>query len=130
MGNKMSESTNAINWFEIPAKDIKRAAKFYETIMDIKMHAAEFMGTKMAMFPADSSKGLIGGALVEGPMHIPAATGVVVYLNANPDLSVALNRVEKAGGRITMHKTSIGENGYMAFFNDTEGNNVALHSNA
>ncbi len=28
-----------------------------------------------------------------------------------------------------MPKTSIGENGFMAFFTDTEGNIMALHSN-
>ena len=27
-----------------------------------------------------------------------------------------------------MHKTSIGQNGFMAHFMDTEGNRVALHS--
>jgi predicted enzyme related to lactoylglutathione lyase len=38
--------------------------------------------------------------------------------------------VEAAGGQITMPKTFIADNvGHMAFFIDTEGNSVALHSN-
>ena len=42
----------------------------------------------------------------------------------------ALGRVEKAGGKVTMPKTGIGPNGFMAFFVDTEGNQMAMHSNA
>ena len=34
-----------------------------------------------------------------------------------------------AGGTLVMPKTSIGPNGFMAFFIDTEGNCVAMHSN-
>jgi predicted enzyme related to lactoylglutathione lyase len=37
--------------------------------------------------------------------------------------------VVKAGGTVVMPKTSIGPNGFMAFFTDTEGNRVAMHSN-
>jgi uncharacterized protein len=39
-----------------------------------------------------------------------------------------LGRVENNGGKITMPKTSIGENGFMAHFIDPEGNRIALHS--
>jgi len=39
-----------------------------------------------------------------------------------------LDRIESAGGKVTMPKTSIGENGNMAFFLDTEGNIIGLHS--
>ena len=56
--------------------------------------------------------------------------GAVIYLNANPDLQLVLNRVEKAGGKILMPKVLIDENtGNMAFILDTEGNKVGLHSN-
>ena len=126
----MSEETNVINWFEIAVSDIARATKFYETILEIKTTSMEMMGMKMAMFPYDGSKGKVGGALVQSQMHTPGATGAVIYLNANPDLDLALNRIEKAGGKMLMPKTLIDENtGYMAFFSDTEGNTVGLHSN-
>jgi predicted enzyme related to lactoylglutathione lyase len=39
-----------------------------------------------------------------------------------------LAKVEKAGGKILMPKTAIGENGFIAHFADTEGNRVAFHS--
>lgn len=129
MNEKMSASTNAINWFEIPATDMARAKKFYETIFDIQMEEMEMPGMKYAMFPFDPTKGKIAGGLAESPMHVPGTTGAIVYLNANPDLQNVLDRIEKAGGKVTMPKTSIGQNGFMAFFTDPEGNTMALHSN-
>lgn len=130
MTKKISAETNAINWFEIPVTDIARAKKFYETILEIEMTPVEMMGMKMAMFPYDGSKGTVGGALVQSEMHIPSATGVVIYLNANPDLDLVFKRIEKTGGKTSMPKTLIDKNtGYMAFFTDTEGNTVGLHSN-
>jgi len=129
MNEKMSSATNAINWFEIPAVDISRAKKFYESIFEIQMEEMEMPGMKYAMFPFDPMKGKIAGGLAQSPMHIPGSTGSIVYLNANPDLQIVLDRIEKAGGKLTMPKTSIGQNGFMAFFIDSEGNTMALHSN-
>ena len=130
MSTKMGADTNALNWFEIPVSDIDRATKFYENVFDIQLHSSEMMGMKMAMFPADVSNGRVGGSLVQSKMHHPSATGAIIYLNANPDLQQAADRIENAGGKLQMPKTLIDEqSGYMAFFTDTEGNNVGLHSN-
>jgi len=47
---------------------------------------------------------------VKSKTHKPSKTGgCVVYLNADPDLKKALDKVEKAGGQVTMPKTAIGE---------------------
>lgn len=125
----MDGSVNIINWFEVSVSDMARAKKFYETIFSIKLEQMDTMGMKMAMFPAENMNGKVSGALVEGPMHKPSADGAKLYFNGNPDLSVALGKVEAAGGKITMPKTLINDQvGYMAFFMDTEGNAVALHS--
>jgi len=118
---------NAINWFEIPAKNFERAKKFYETILDIKMETP-FEGTKYAMFPANMQNGEIGGGLVEEQGYEPSQTGSLIYLNGGEDLSVPLSRVEAAGGKILIHKKSIGPNGFVAIFNDAEGNRIAFHS--
>jgi len=125
----MTAQENALNWFEISATDINRAQKFYETIFGISMHQQEMMGMKMAFFPGDMS-GKVSGALVEGPDHKPSTEGAKIYLNGNPDLQTALSKIEGAGGKVLMPKTKITDDiGYMAFFIDTEGNSVALHSN-
>ena len=125
--DKLNENTNALNWFEIPATNMERATKFYETIFDIKMSLMEIMGFQMAMFPSQTPKS--GGALVKSPSHIPSAEGSIIYLNGNPDLQLVLNKIEGAGGKILMPKTNIDpETGNMAFFMDTEGNLVGVHS--
>ena len=118
---------HAINWFEIPAANFERAKKFYETVLGVEM-MAPFPDMKYAMFPADMAKGEIGGGLVQEENYEPADKGALVYLNGGEDLAVPLSKVEAAGGKIIMPKKSIGPNGFMAIFNDTEGNRVAFHS--
>jgi predicted enzyme related to lactoylglutathione lyase len=121
---------NAVSWVEIPATDLNRAQQFYETIFDIKMIPLDMENIKMRMFPLTDMMG-IGGALCDsGGFHKPSATdGLLVYLNANPDLQIVLDKIETAGGKIILHKTEISpDHGHMAIFNDTEGNRIALHS--
>lgn len=125
----MDAKVNSINWFEISVKDLKRAKKFYETILGIKMPEMEMMGMQMAFFPSEPMSGKVNGGLCKSSMHKPAKSGTKIYLNGNPDLSKVLAKVVKAGGEITMPKTSLGSNGFMAFFTDTEGNSIGLHSN-
>lgn len=122
---------NAISWFEIPTTDIDRAQKFYENIFGISMMPLEFPNIKMRMFPLDDMMTDVGGALVDsGGFHKASATdGPLIYLNANPDVQNVLDKVEAAGGKISVPKTQISpEYGYMAVFEDTEGNRIALHS--
>ncbi|MEP7163632.1 MAG: VOC family protein [Ferruginibacter sp.] len=126
----MTAKENALNWFEISVADIKRAKTFYETVFGIDMPVQEMMGMQMGFFPAENMNGKVSGSLVQGPMHKPSTDGAKLYLNGNPDLSNALSKVEKAGGKVVMPKTKISDEiGFMASFIDTEGNNVALHSN-
>lgn len=120
--------THSINWFEIPVTDFARAKKFYETLYGAEVTEMPFPNGKYGMLPADILNGGIGGGLVEGEGFIPSDKGTIVYLNGGEDLSLPLSKVEAAGGKIILPKTSIGGNGFMAHFIDTEGNRVALHS--
>ena len=86
------------------------------------------MEMKMAMFPTNAQSGKSGGGLCQSEMHVPSKTGSFIYLNANPDLQLVIDRIEENGGKIVMPKTGIGENGFMGFFEDSEGNVVGLHS--
>ncbi len=84
----------------------------------------------MRMFPIENMMN-VAGALVYNPeWYKPAGKdGVMLYLNANPDVQIVVDRIEAAGGRVVVPKTQISpEYGYMAVFLDTEGNRVALHS--
>jgi predicted enzyme related to lactoylglutathione lyase len=118
---------HAINWFEIPAKNLARAKAFYEAVLGIEM-ITPFPDMKYAMFPADMQYGEIGGGLLEEEGYEPSQQGALIYLNGGEDLDIPLGKVEAAGGKIIMPKTSIGPNGFMGRFIDTEGNRVAFHS--
>ncbi len=121
---------NAISWFEIPATDLARAQKFYETIFGMTMIPMDLPNIKMRMFPMESQMGVGGAVCDSGGFHKPSATdGPLIYLNANPDVQQVLDKVEKAGGKIIVPKTMISpEYGHMAVFLDTEGNRIALHA--
>lgn len=122
---------NAISWFEIPSKDLNRAAKFYETIFGVSLIPMDTPNIKMRMFPLDDMITDVGGAVVDsGGFHNPSETaGPLIYLNGNPDVQNILDKIEKAGGKIIVPKTEISpEYGYMAVFIDTEGNRIGLHS--
>lgn len=126
----MDTTTNALNWFEIPALDLGRAKKFYEGVFNLQMMEwPEMMGMKMAGFPYDPGSGKLSGGIAQSDMHKPSADGVAIYMNANPSIQDVLDRVEPAGGKIVMPKTQISpEIGYMAFFIDSEGNKIGLHA--
>lgn len=119
---------HAVNWFEIPVLNFDRAKAFYEEMIDAEMQPMEAMGMQSAFFPADMESGGIGGCIVSGKGYTPSKEGALVYLNGGDDLSVMLARVESAGGVVILPKTAIGQNGFMAYFLDTEGNRVGLHS--
>jgi predicted enzyme related to lactoylglutathione lyase len=125
----MEKLKSAINWFEIPAKNFERAKSFYEKVLDAKLKtmSKEDMGMTMAFFPADLENG-VGGGIAFGPGYEPSDKGALIYLNGGDDLSTPLSRVEGAGGKIVVPKTSLGPNGFMAQFIDSEENKVAFHS--
>lgn len=117
--------SNALNWFEIPVADMARAVKFYSTILGLEIVAdPASSGYQMAMFPVEG----VGGALMHGEGYTPSTSGALIYLNGGADLAPILARVEPAGGQILSPKTSIGQHGFIAFFLDSEGNKVGLHS--
>jgi len=118
---------DALSWFEIPAADLSRATRFYETVLNRPMQT-ETMGPHTLSVFAYEQPG-VGGCLITGDGHAPSATGTVVYLNAGPKLDDALARVEKAGGKIALRKTALpGDMGYFALMIDSEGNRVGLHA--
>lgn len=120
---------NAVSWFEIPVADMSRAKKFYENIFGFELQEMRIDNIlHMALFPVE--KGEPGGALCYHPQfYFPGNQGPLIYLNADPDLSVILSKVEENGGKILKTKTKISdEYGFMALFTDSEGNRMALHS--
>jgi len=119
---------NSINWFEVPVKNFTRAKAFYSIIFDTEINEMLHPTMKYGMLPFDMQNGGIGGGIVQGEGYEPSQKGALIFLNGGDDLSIPLSKVEKAGGKILLPKTSLGPNGFMAHIIDTEGNKIALHS--
>lgn len=116
-----------IHWFEIPTADIERATRFYENVFAIRLRQETMAEIRLAVFPYEAPA--IGGALCQHAMLQPGPTGPAIYLDGGDDLAAPLARVEAAGGKVLLQKTPISpEIGFMAFFEDSEGNHIGLHS--
>ena len=130
---------HAIDWFEIPARDIDRAQRFYETLLGATLRRESLgPGKTLAVFPhADEG---VGGCLMSGPGMAPATakdagagtgTGTLIYLNAAPSLDAVLGRLEGAGGHLVTPKVTLPDGmGVFAHIEDSEGNRVGLHAQA
>lgn len=117
------------NWIEIPVLDVERAKKFYSALLDLDLKEMAMGGNEYALINVKDRFNT--GCLVKGDGYVPSMQGVVVYLNGGDDLSAVLARVAKAGGKVLLPKTFLSkEAGHIAFFVDTEGNKVGLHSMA
>lgn len=110
------------SWFDIPVTDMTRAISFYEQVTGQSLKEMEVSPGK--------STALLGseGCLFHAPEDKPSHFGSRVYFNANPDISEWIERVKRAGGRVLVPRTPIGDKGYFAYFEDSEGNRVGLHA--
>ena len=119
-----------MNWFEIPVEDFERAKIFYSKILDFDMPTMNMDQITKGILLYDQPGGGAGGAITTGPGTKPASdTGIRIYLNSGKNLETILNRVESAGGKIIQHKFKINDEiGHIAVFQDTEGNQIGLHS--
>jgi predicted enzyme related to lactoylglutathione lyase len=118
---------NPVNWFMIPVRDLEKAKKFYEAVIDNELSRSEMGQMKMAWFPMSHGAPGAAGALVKGDGYVPSHGGTLVYLHVK-DIDDTIARVRMHGGRVLLPKNRMGEYGFIAHFEDTEGNRVALHS--
>lgn len=118
---------NPVNWFEIPAKDLERAKKFYDTVFGLDTQYMEMPDSKMYMFAGDPTNPGSLGALYQSEGMEPASQGTTVYFSVE-DVEPTLNKVEGAGGSIVFPKMSIGEFGFIGQIIDSEGNKIGVHS--
>jgi uncharacterized protein len=119
--------TNPVNWFEIPVTDLERARTFYEKVFDKKLTPEDMEEYKIAFFPMEQGAPGAAGMLVKGKTYVPSHAGTVIYFSVE-DIEEALRRVQANGGKTVLPKKSIGQYGFIAHFEDTEGNRLALHS--
>jgi predicted enzyme related to lactoylglutathione lyase len=117
---------NVVGWFEIYVDDMARASAFYSAVFQHEFEQIEMDGFLMHTFPMNDEYGA-PGALVKAEMMPAGSNSTVVYFNC-ADCAVEEARVVAAGGQVMRSKFSIGEHGFCALVNDTEGNLIGLHS--
>ena len=115
--------------FEIPAKDVKRASAFY----------SKAFGWNITQFPnfeywslvttasdkngTPTSPGSINGGM--GKKGVMAPKDVTVTISV-ADIDASLAMVKKLGGKMSGKKMPVGDMGFSAYFEDTEGNIIGL----
>ncbi len=123
-------SNNPAAWFEIYVDEMKRAKKFYESVLAIsleKLNDPTDSGIEMWSFPSNMEKYGATGALVKMDGFAAGGNSTLVYFSCD-DCAIEESRVEGAGGKIQKTKMSIGEYGFISIAIDTEGNMFGLHS--
>lgn len=116
---------DALTWFEIPAADLPRATRFYETVLAQTLKSQTMGSQRLSVFAYEEPG--VGGCLIGCDGHIPGQSGTIVYLWV-AKLDDAIDRVGRAGGKLVLPKTALPEGlGFFAHIVDSEGNRVGLH---
>ena len=123
----MGVAFNQVGWFEIPTSDLKRAIAFYEHVFQVTLEQHDMGPLKMAWFPMKEGETGAPGSLVEAKEYTPSADGTLVYFSV-ADIDEACRKATTQGGTVLHEKKSIGEFGFVAILQDTEGNRIGIHS--
>ena len=130
---RTSRFMDSIVHFEIPAKDTKRAANFYSKAFG--WNITQFPGFEYwslgttAVDPKTqmpTTPGAINGGM--GKKGEMAPQNVTVTISVK-DIDAALATVKKLGGTQIGKKMPVGDMGWSAYFEDTEGNIIRLFQN-
>jgi predicted enzyme related to lactoylglutathione lyase len=114
--------------FEIPTKNIKRAKKFYGDIFGWHTHDMPEMNYTIVHTAKTSKTGMLQekGAINGGlTTKDSTAKGPVLVIEI-PSIDKYVNKIRKAGGKLVMKKSQVGEMGYYARVRDTEGNVIGI----
>ncbi len=124
----MTKNENPVGYFEIPVLNLDRSIAFYHKVFGFEFEKDTVDGNEMAFFPQNENLSGISGALSKGETYVPSKTGTLVYFNTK-NIDETLANVGLTGGKTLYPKTKIGDIGFVAEFEDSEGNRVALHQN-
>lgn len=121
---------DSIVHFEIPAKNVKRASKFYSSAFGWKIEkypGFSYWGlttTPTGKNGMPSKPGAINGGMGKKGKNAPDLVTVTIQVK---NIDSALKTVAKVGGKVTEKKTPVGDMGFTAYFSDTEGNVIGLY---
>lgn len=114
-----------VRYLEIPVSDIERAVDFYEFVFGVELERVVVDGYEMAHFPTLGDGKGADVTLAQGDVYIPSKTGAIVYFHV-PDIDVVLSRASERGAETLYAKKEVSPGTWVAEFEDSEGNRVAL----
>ena len=123
----MNPKRNPVGWFEIYVQDMARAKTFYEKTLEVTFEKLESPGMEMCAFPMNMDAPGAAGSLVKMEGKDSGSGGTIIYFSC-ADCAVEAGRAAQHGGKVVKEKFSIGQYGFIAFVEDTEGNLIGLHS--
>jgi predicted enzyme related to lactoylglutathione lyase len=118
---------NPVGWFEIYVEDMARAKKFYGAVFETQFERLNSGDIEMWAFPNNMERYGAGGALVKVQGMSPGGNSIMLYFSCD-DCAVEAARAAEHGGKLIREKLSIGEYGFIALIQDSEGNMIGLHS--
>src|SRR2546430_15443451 len=120
-------SANVSVWFEIPARDLARAKRFYDSVFAVSLKLEDFGPHQLAVFPGQPGQN--GGCLIHGEGYEASGRATTIYLVAGDDLAAPPPRGAKAGGKIALPKTALPDDiGHFVLFFLYDGNHVGMFS--
>ena len=120
----MPSHANPVNWFEIPVNDMAKAKAFYQSVLGVDIVEKEMGPKLMGWFPMEMGAAGAAGTLIKDDGYTPSHDGSLVYIHVDK-IDPTLEAINGAGGKTLVPRMSIGEHGFIAHFEDTEGNRVA-----
>ena len=117
------KGTPKVIHFEIPAKDTKRAAAFYEKAFGWK--STKYGGGEMDYWLVaageEKEPGINGAISVKDKTHPTTINTISV-----PSFEEAVKKIKAAGGKVLGPKMTVPKVGYMTYCKDTEGNTFGI----
>ncbi|KAH7149215.1 hypothetical protein B0J13DRAFT_550925 [Dactylonectria estremocensis] len=118
-------------WMAIPAKDVGRASKFYDTVFKLpfKEQPGSYCKDKIRMFDFNPTLNLTGGILMapDDTGSFNTGKGGVCLNWFVEDVDAIGEVIEKAGGKMLSERVEEGKNGMYRYFEDTEGTVGAVY---
>ncbi|WP_316819163.1 VOC family protein [Pedobacter nyackensis] len=119
------KSYNPVVYFEIPVTDVDRAITFYNSVFGFEFEKDIIDNNEMALFPLKDEDLGISGALAKGDIYKPTKDGTLLYFSTD-NIEKTIELAIQNGAEVLYPITSNGEWGYVAEFEDCEGNRIAL----
>jgi hypothetical protein len=117
--------------FEIPADDLARAQEFYRAAFGWQINSMPGMDYSLVTTTPSGDRGPLEPGAINGGMlaRQEPVTAPVVVIEVD-DIDMALGQVEGLGGKVVRGRDPVGDMGFAAYVQDTEGNTVGLWQSA